>query len=398
MNMVRNKMIRCIRALALLLCTCLVLSLFACKGGRATDREPTAPPVMRDPAAPDQIALVAATDADAIGCDDLTKTADALRNRGAEVRVLGGVPPTAADGVVVPYIETGYNLIVYLSPAFEEAAIAAAAEHPSVHFFILDGAHATPNLTPIRVNRQEQAYLMGAVSAIFGETGSVAFLCAGDEQTTSYLTDQFVEGAALANPDTTVQSRVLPVDMTSETVKLWAESMISDYKPVLFATLMGRADGAVVEAAERAGLPAIASCERIDASPHTPPPIEPVTTSGESEPIESGHDHAPQPTEADIIVPTDPPWQPGLTISPSAGGNEGVAPSSVRVICDNRTALLYAYDQFKAQSLPEDGLLCGVAEGAVRVLGLDGEIDPAKRESVNHIVELVANGSVFKMK
>jgi simple sugar transport system substrate-binding protein len=155
--------------------------------------------------------------------------------------------------------EGNYDLIVSSNPSLPAIARTVSAKFPEQRFMLLDGEiGGNPMIYTMRYNQREQAYMAGHIAALVAlELGSEARrigLVAGQEYPAmnGVILPGYLDGARAADPDFTVDFRVVGNWFDAEKGAELASDMIRNGATVILCVAGGANEG-VVQAASEAG-------------------------------------------------------------------------------------------------------------------------------------------------
>ncbi len=168
----------------------------------------------------------------------------------------------------------GYAPILVIGSGQVPTLQQVAAEYPQVHFTLIDGQLALPNVQSVQFNQQEAAFLVGALAAMVSETGLLGFVGGMDLPVVHKSGCGFAQGARYANPSVQVNEQYVTstLDLAFNDPKkgaFTAKQLVDEGVDVLFADARGTGLG-VYQAAADAGVRAIgANMQQADLHPGT---------------------------------------------------------------------------------------------------------------------------------
>lgn len=96
--------------------------------------------------------------------------------------------------------EKGYDPIVAVGFAAEDAVAEVAGEFPDAHFVLLDDDLARPNVQAVQFRAEEGSFLVGVAAALASRTGVIGFIGGMDTPLVRTYGCGYRQGAAWANP------------------------------------------------------------------------------------------------------------------------------------------------------------------------------------------------------
>lgn len=168
----------------------------------------------------------------------------------------------------------GYSPILVVGNSQQPALQQIAREFPQTKFTLIDGQLTLPNVQSVQFNKQEAAFLVGALAAMVSETGLLGFIGGMDLPVIHKSGCGFAQGARYANPSVQVNEQYITstLDLAFNDPKkgaFAAKQLVDEGVDVLFAD--ARATGlGVYQAAADAGVRAIgATLQQADLHPGT---------------------------------------------------------------------------------------------------------------------------------
>lgn len=113
-------------------------------------------------------------------------------------------------------VDTGCTFVLTVGYELADATTAQAAEHPEVHFAIVDEQVDGDNIKPIVFDTAQAAYLAGYLAAGVSKTGTVATFGGGNQPPVTLFMDGFVDGVAKYNEAHGTSVRALGWDKASQ--------------------------------------------------------------------------------------------------------------------------------------------------------------------------------------
>ncbi|MCD8548320.1 MAG: BMP family ABC transporter substrate-binding protein [Aeromonadaceae bacterium] len=168
----------------------------------------------------------------------------------------------------------GYSPIVVIGNTQLPTLQQVASEFPQAKFTLIDGQLAQPNVQSVQFNKQEAAFLVGALAAMVSETGLLGFVGGMDLPAIHKSGCGFAQGARYANPSVQVSEQYVTstLDLAFNDPKkgaFTAKQLIDEGVDVLFADAHGTGLG-VYQAAADARVRAIgATFQQADLHPGT---------------------------------------------------------------------------------------------------------------------------------
>lgn len=156
--------------------------------------------------------------------------------------------------------EEGYDLIIGVGFAFEEAIAAAATDFPDTTFAIVDAAPEGPNIEGLVFAEEQGSFLVGAVAAAMSETGTIGFVGGVEIPLIQKFQAGYEAGARAVNPDIEILTSYItqPPDFAGFTDpargKEIAAAQYQDGADIVYHAAGGSGNG-VFEAASEAGEP-----------------------------------------------------------------------------------------------------------------------------------------------
>jgi len=121
---------------------------------------------------------------------------------GVEVRDL---EPTAGgenrEELLRLLAEEGYDLVIGVGFAFEDAIVVAASEFPDTTFAIVDAAPEADNIKGLVFAEDQGSFLVGVAAALKSETGQIGFIGGVEIPLIQKFEAGYVAGAQAVNPD-----------------------------------------------------------------------------------------------------------------------------------------------------------------------------------------------------
>jgi basic membrane protein A len=105
--------------------------------------------------------------------------------------------------------EEGYDLIIGVGFAFEEAIVAVAADFPDTTFAIVDSAPEADNIKGLVFAEEQGSFLVGAAAALKSESGTIGFIGGVEIPLIQKFEAGFVAGARAVNPDIEIISQYI---------------------------------------------------------------------------------------------------------------------------------------------------------------------------------------------
>ncbi len=150
-------------------------------------------------------------------------------------------------------LQEGYDVIVTVGFAVNEATAAAAAENPDVYFIGVDQANPDPENLPNYVGiqfREDQAgFLVGALAALMSETGTIAGVYGIEIPPVIKFRRGFEQGAAYINPEIEVLGVYIDNFVAPDRGAAAAEQFIGEGADVIFGAGGPTGSGAILYAA-----------------------------------------------------------------------------------------------------------------------------------------------------
>jgi basic membrane protein A len=181
---------------------------------------------------------------------------------GAEISYQESVPAASVAESVRTYASEGYNVVYMTTNTFQDGGLEVAKDFPDVQFLICNGNEATDNFLAFQIADEEQGFLMGAVAALLSETGKVGFV--GGSEIAPIIKGEkgFIQGVEYVNTTygkniEVVTAKTGSMEDTNK-AKETAMAMIESGADVV-APMANQASSGVMQAAEEAGIMAIAS-------------------------------------------------------------------------------------------------------------------------------------------
>jgi basic membrane protein A and related proteins len=105
--------------------------------------------------------------------------------------------------------EEGYDLIIGVGFAFEDAIVEVAGDFPETTFAIVDAAPEADNIKGLVFAEEQGSFLVGAAAALKSETGSVGFIGGVEIPLIAKFEAGFIAGARAVNPDIEIVSQYI---------------------------------------------------------------------------------------------------------------------------------------------------------------------------------------------
>ena len=235
------------------------------------------------------------------------------------------------------YADDGYGVIFMSSSSYQDLALEEAKKYPEIQFFLINSRVTDENIRSFAIQDAEQGYLMGALSALLTETGTVGYI--GGLEIAPILNGAkgFEQGVKYVNPDIKILSQNTGSMDDVSAAKELGKAFVSQGVDVL-CPMANQASLGVMEAAEETGVMAIGS---------------------------------------------------GLN-------QETVAPNAAVVAIVKDTSIAYeaAYKAFLAGDMPMEVLPMGAAQGVVFVGDYYLEVDQAIKDQIDAIQKKLASGEI----
>ncbi|HSL57278.1 MAG TPA: BMP family ABC transporter substrate-binding protein [Acidimicrobiales bacterium] len=156
--------------------------------------------------------------------------------------------------------EEGFDLVIGVGFAFEEAVLSASADFPDTTFAIVDAAPEGDNIEGLVFAEEQGSFLVGAAAALTSQTGNIGFVGGVEIPLIQKFQAGYEAGARAVNPDIEIQVSYItqPPDFAGFTDpargKEVAASMFQGGADVVYHAAGGSGNG-VFEAASEAGAP-----------------------------------------------------------------------------------------------------------------------------------------------
>jgi basic membrane protein A and related proteins len=105
--------------------------------------------------------------------------------------------------------EEGYDLIIGVGFAFEDAIVDVAGDFPETTFAIVDAAPEAANIKGLVFAEEQGSFLVGAAAALTSETGIVGFIGGVEIPLIAKFEAGFIAGAQAVNPDIEILSQYI---------------------------------------------------------------------------------------------------------------------------------------------------------------------------------------------
>ncbi len=256
---------------------------------------------------------------------------------GAQIGHTENTPVSDAAEAIRTYADDGYGVIFMSSSSYQDLALEEAKKYPEIQFFLINSRVTDENIRSFAIQDAEQGYLMGALSALLTETGTVGYI--GGLEIAPILNGAkgFEQGVKYVNPDIKILSQNTGSMDDVSAAKELGKAFVSQGVDVL-CPMANQASLGVMEAAEETGVMAIGS---------------------------------------------------GLN-------QETVAPNAAVVAIVKDTSIAYeaAYKAFLAGDMPMEVLPMGAAQGVVFVGDYYLEVDQAIKDQIDAIQKKLASGEI----
>lgn len=156
--------------------------------------------------------------------------------------------------------EEGYDLVIGVGFAFEEAIASAATDFPDTTFAIVDAAPEAPNVKGLVFAEEQGSFLVGAAAALMTEEDHIGFVGGVEIPLIQKFQAGYEAGARAVNPDITIDVSYItqPPDFAGFTDpargKEIAAAQFQDGADIVYHAAGGSGAG-VFEAASEAGEP-----------------------------------------------------------------------------------------------------------------------------------------------
>lgn len=156
-----------------------------------------------------------------------------------EADYIENVTLTTLEATLRDYADRGYNLLVGFSFDVGEIMFEVAKDYPEANFVWAQGNLSGDNFVSFTAPLEQNAFLIGALSAAMSETGKIGFVGGMDTPTLVNVLNGYTAGAKYMNPDTEVLYSFLGTWSDAEKSKLTCFTMFEKGVDVM----MGRGDG-----------------------------------------------------------------------------------------------------------------------------------------------------------
>lgn len=188
---------------------------------------------------------------------------------GAEVAFSDQVPVPEFEETFRDYASRGYDLIIGHGDQFTDAAVAVAAEFPSIKFAVINGNKTSGNLASFSVADGEISFLAGAVAGLSTSTGVVSAIGGMEIPPTMRSLEGYKAGVNYVNPDAQVLLTYTGDFKDAAKAKEAALAQISTGSDIIFYYLDAASPG-VIQACQEQGARAIATItDQYDKAPDT---------------------------------------------------------------------------------------------------------------------------------
>jgi basic membrane protein A len=109
------------------------------------------------------------------------------------------------------FAERGYDLVIGIGFAQQEAIERTAKAFPAIHFAIVDATVDLPNVASLIFNEHEGSFIVGAIAAATSETGTVGFVGGMDVPLIRRFEMGYAAGARHVRPDVKILSNFVGV-------------------------------------------------------------------------------------------------------------------------------------------------------------------------------------------
>ena len=256
---------------------------------------------------------------------------------GAETHYVENVPVSAVGDSIRTFADSDYNIIFLATSTYADEAERVMGDYPDVMFFMINSAVTGPNARSFAIQDAEQGFLMGALSAMMTESGTVGFVGGTPINPIINGSKGFAQGVAYVDPDVKVLSENTGSMDDVNKAKELAKGFISQGADVL-SPIANQSSLGVMEAAEEEGAYGIGS---------------------------------------------------------GAGQND-VAPTMAitSVIKDTSVAYEAAYQAFLDNELPEKVLPMGAAQGVIYLDEWYIEVDQEIKDAMDQIIQDFIDGTI----
>ncbi|MCI8399069.1 MAG: BMP family ABC transporter substrate-binding protein [Oscillibacter sp.] len=188
---------------ALLLCLAMLLALLAGCGGKETGQQDTGSGSSAPPEAEaKKVVLVTPQKLGDKACVDLSWAGvqAGCEQYGWEAKVIEAEEGEYEDAMR-SMAEEGYDLIIGLFSATQDAVIRTAPDYPDTKFFLINGEAEGDNIQCAQFWCNESSFLCGVAAAMKTQTGKIAAIRGADVGDNIRFTAGFFHGARTVNPD-----------------------------------------------------------------------------------------------------------------------------------------------------------------------------------------------------
>lgn len=177
---------------------------------------------------------------------------------GAEIAYVENIPASSVADSIRTYADEGYDVIFLATNSYADAGEATAKDYPDTQFFMINSNVVAKNVASFAIQDAEQGFLMGALSALLTESGTVGFVGGLEINPIINGGKGFEQGAKYVNPDVKIIATNTGSFDNVSAAKETAKAMVGQGADVL-APMANQASLGVMEAAEEAGIKAIGS-------------------------------------------------------------------------------------------------------------------------------------------
>lgn len=260
---------------------------------------------------------------------------------GAKISFQESVPAASVADSVRIFASEGYDIVYMTTSTFQDGGMAVAKDFPKVQFLIANGTKSTENFNSFQIADEEQGFVMGAVAALMSKTGKVGFV--GGSEIVPIIKGEkgFIQGVEYVNktygksvtPITAKTGSMEDVNKAKETAMAMIEKGVDVVAPIA-----NQASSGVMQAAEKAGIMAIAS----------------------------------------------------------GAGQESIAPNAQRVAVMKDTSVAYeaTYKMFLNGTLPKEVIKMGAKDGVIYLSPWRGNVDKDIQDKAAEILKKLGAGEI----
>lgn len=156
-----------------------------------------------------------------------------------QAEYIENVTLTTLEATLRDYADRGYNLLVGFSFDVGEIMFEVSKDYPDANFVWAQGDLSSDNFVSFTAPLEQNAFLIGALSAAMSKTGKIGFVGGMDTPTLVNVLNGYTAGAEYMNPDIEVLYSFLGTWSDAEKSKLTCFTLFEKGVDVM----MGRGDG-----------------------------------------------------------------------------------------------------------------------------------------------------------